>query len=331
MIDTEALSPFFGVIENVTDPEKLDRVQVRCFGYHTNNKQFIATDLLVWFFCTSSNQSSISGLGSNHSYVQGDTVFGFFIDKELQSGVIISSIKGIITEQTLSTMGFSDPESIYPLYVNESDVNRMARNENISKTIVGWKLNNTVKNIPSAKSGTWSEPQSDYDAKYPNNKVFETRSGHVVEYDDTQGHERISINHRTGSFVEFHPDGSKVDKTLGDSFEIDLSNKFIFINGNVNQVVTGNVQQNIMGEYYIKANKVIIDSDLDVLGVSKSTDHISSGVSGADHKHSQDVDSKGDIQQDTDEPLNKSSGFSKTSSDSFSAQLDMFDPEIRKS
>ena len=32
---------------------------------------------------------------------------------------------------------------------------------------------------------TFDEPVTTYDAKYPKNHVFESESGHIVEYDDT--------------------------------------------------------------------------------------------------------------------------------------------------
>ena len=43
------------------------------------------------------------------------------------------------------------------------------------------------------------------------NKVFETESGHIREYDDTSGHERIHERHRTGTSYEIDKDGNKVE------------------------------------------------------------------------------------------------------------------------
>ena len=65
---------------------------------------------------------------------------------------------------------------------------------------------------------TWSEPATPYDAQYPYNKVTQTESGHVVEFDDTPGAERIHVFHRSGSSVEMHPDGKVVCKLLGGGF-----------------------------------------------------------------------------------------------------------------
>jgi type VI secretion system (T6SS) baseplate-like injector VgrG len=56
-----------------------------------------------------------------------------------------------------------------------------------------------------------TEPVDPYAAVYPKNLVIKTSSGHLIEYDDSEGAERISITHGTSkSWLEFHPDGSVV-------------------------------------------------------------------------------------------------------------------------
>jgi hypothetical protein len=326
MIDT--FMPFFGCVENIDDPDKLDRIQVRCYGYHTDNKAFIPTDMLLWVSYNGGG-SGVSGIGlSGHGIVQGSTVFGFFLDKDLQIGYVLGTLKGKPSTKLMASMGFSDPDGVYPLYVNESDVNRIARNESIEKTIVGWKKNNRVTGIPGI-SGSWSEPETQYNTQYPKNYVFETESGHVIEYDDTPGAERISINHRTGTFDEYHPDGSKVSKVLGDSFQIFLGGSFIFINGDVNQVIKGNLNQNIMGNYTCKASQVTFDADVKILGRSEATDHISSGISGKSHRHTQNPDAGGHAQQPVNPPTGANGGFQKSGVSSYSVQFNPFDPNVR--
>lgn len=39
------------------------------------------------------------------------------------------------------------------------------------------------------------------------NQAFKTRSGHVIEYDDSPGKERISLLHKDGGFIELAPGG----------------------------------------------------------------------------------------------------------------------------
>lgn len=44
---------------------------------------------------------------------------------------------------------------------------------------------------------------------YPHNKVYQTDRGHYKEWDDTEGKERIREQHKSGTFYEMMPDGSR--------------------------------------------------------------------------------------------------------------------------
>ncbi|UOX40527.1 baseplate central spike complex protein [Aeromonas phage AhFM11] len=85
----------------------------------------------------------------------------------------------------------------------------------------------------------FKEPTSPYAAVYPYNKVFESERGHIQEFDDTPGHERIHTKHRSGTFEEIHPDGTKVQKIVGDDFYIIKNNQNVHVGGNLNFVVDG--------------------------------------------------------------------------------------------
>ena len=143
--------------------------------------------------------------------------------------------------QDLTTQGFQDPKGKYPSYTSESDTNRLSRGEEIEKTIVYKKETARIKNIPVAGSdATWSQPPNPYNAQYPHNQVRQTESGHLMEFDDTPGSERIQIYHRSGSFVEWDANGTKVNRIVGDSYEILERNGFIYINGNATCTINGN-------------------------------------------------------------------------------------------
>ena len=140
-------------------------------------------------------------------------------------------------------IGFRDPNNKYPLqnFINEPDTNRLARG--ISKgTVVPIKESNRVAGIPKAlDQGTFDEPSSSFSAKYPFNHVYETESGHVQEFDDTPGHERIHTYHRKGTFTEVDPNGTEVHHIVGDSYTIIDRNGCIFITGEANLTVNGNI------------------------------------------------------------------------------------------
>lgn len=86
----------------------------------------------------------------------------------------------------------------------------------------------------------WSEPASPYNAQFPYNKVQQTESGHIIELDDTPGAERVHVFHRSGSFVEFHPDGTVVMKQMKNGYSITMGDNHIKVGGNCHIAVDGN-------------------------------------------------------------------------------------------
>jgi len=133
------------------------------------------------------------------------------------------------------TKGFTDPEGKYPLrdYANEPDMNRLARGI-LDGTCFEFKDATRAQDIPLANGGSWSQPLSSYSATYPYNKVFETESGHVMEYDDSPLGERIHQYHRKGTFYEIDPNGSRITHIVGDDYHITDRNGNLYVAGNLN-------------------------------------------------------------------------------------------------
>ena len=147
-------------------------------------------------------------------------------------------------------IGFADPEGKYPLrdYMNEADTNRLARGI-IDGTSINYKDSTRRKNIPVANTeGTYDQPECAYNTIYPYNKVFETESGHIVEFDDSPDGERINLFHRKGTFVEIDPNGTQVNYIVGDSFQIIEKNGNIYVNGTANLTVSGPMNILIQGD-----------------------------------------------------------------------------------
>jgi GH24 family phage-related lysozyme (muramidase) len=136
-------------------------------------------------------------------------------------------------------IGFKDPKGVYPLYRNEPDTNRLARHENISKTIVLKKEAARERNVPIAGGGSWDQSHIPYNTQYPFNHVYESESGHVMEFDDTKNSERIHIYHKSGTFTEIDANGTQVNRIVGDGYEIYERHGFIHINGNANVTIDG--------------------------------------------------------------------------------------------
>jgi hypothetical protein len=111
-------------------------------------------------------------------------------------------------------------------------------------------LNPTVRQIfkDRKNSGSWSEPVTPYAAQFPYNHVQQTESGHVIELDDTPGAERVHVFHRSGSFIEFHPDGSVVYKCMKNGYRVTMADEHVKVAGNCHVAIDGN------STLYVKGN-----------------------------------------------------------------------------
>jgi hypothetical protein len=296
---------FFGKVEDRNDPMELGRLRVRVYGIHTPDKvkdQFkgIPTDELLWSQPVMGIRSAaMNGIGDSPSgAVEGTMVFGFFLDGRLaQDPFVLGTLAGIPVDGADPTQGFNDPKGVYPKYLNESDVSRLARTAYMTHPGLSAKFNNMVKDIPSgadeiANTGVpgssdtpgtkWSEPAPANSPRYPYNKVRETEAGHIEEYDDSPGAERMHWMHGpSGTYEEWRPDGSKSAKTNGDEVYIIIGNKKhmvsgdsqitivgnakILVQGNLNEQVNGNVQRFVKGNV---VEKIEGNFSRDVLGES---------------------------------------------------------------
>jgi len=258
---------WMGVVEDINDPEVIGRSRVRIAGYHTADKEVLPTVSLPWahpiFPITSASNrgkgSTVPGL------LPGSHVFGFFLDgTNAQQPVIMGSVPGINTEPNDPSVGFNDPyDKSNELYDGKSDVNILAieppgtqgdRPTSSKAPLIG--VDTAIDDF------SWDEPESPSNPSYPQNKVYESTSGHVVEIDDSPNSERIQVYHNSGSFVEFHPDGKLVIKSTNEGYDITLSNKHMFVAGSLDISALGNV--NIKAENFVfKGSKVLFDLDDD--------------------------------------------------------------------
>lgn len=152
------------------------------------------------------------------------------------------SSTGQQTSSSSQPVGFRDPNAKYPLadHLNEPDTNRLARNQKIGNTSVALKERLRHTAVPQANgTGTWSQSPVPYNAKYPFNNVWQSESGHVLEFDDTAGRERINLYHRKGTFTEIDHNGTQVNFIVGDGYQIYERNGFVHVSGALNVTVDG--------------------------------------------------------------------------------------------
>ena len=138
---------------------------------------------------------------------------------------------------------FSDPNNEYPKcdYTNQPDTNKLAAG-NIEKTVIEKRRTTRREDVPVVTGDPWDEPFPAFCAKYPYNQTFETEAGHIVEFDNTQGQERIHVYHKAGTFIEIDVNGSMVRKTIGDNYELIEHNNYLYTRGAHKLTVEGATQ-----------------------------------------------------------------------------------------
>ena len=256
---------FTGVVEDRQDPLKAGRLRVRILGAHTENKTILPTADLPWALCVLPiTASGISGIGQSATgLVEGSWVFGFFRDGHFrQEPIICGSLPGYPVSLANTSKGFNDASGVYPKYKDEPDVNRLAVNAKDSEgNEINPSLNLTIRretritgiatadfnsmitssgDIISPSDGTvWNQPAIPYNALYPYNHVYESESGHLQEFDDTPGAERIHIRHRTGSSIEYHPNGTRTDIIKGDQYTLTTGDNQVYIQGKSDTTING--------------------------------------------------------------------------------------------
>lgn len=133
----------------------------------------------------------------------------------------------------------------------------------------------------SRQSGTASQVNR---SQYPLNQINETESGHIIELDDTPGHQRILIKHNTGSGVELRNDGSVLIATApGGNREDGVQGSYTLVveadgslvfRGNLNIVCNGDFNLDVKGNYNVNVEG---DKNETITGSSKDRVHGNKG------------------------------------------------------
>lgn len=250
--------------------------------------------------------ASQSGVGpSPTGALEGTWVYGIFLDEqELQQPMVIGTLPGIYQDPADPSKGFFDPNGVYPLQegdvseLDEPSTTRLARDEDAEDHIhlinkrqnkddlgeiecaAGSRANTVItdKDDKYYARTTWVEPHPRFGGQdkefpegvtqstWPLNHVWHSESGHVLEVDDTPDGERIQVYHTKGSFIEMQPDGCVVAKTANNSYTIKLADDNVYVKGNVNLTVDGDMKtivhgdriEEVDGNYFLTVRKDMI-------------------------------------------------------------------------
>jgi hypothetical protein len=242
-----------GVVEDRQDPLKMGRCRVRCVGWHAENKMLLPTNALPWAI-------PILPLNNNNPYPpkEGDMVFGFFTDGENgQDPILVGVFPSIPLKGPNRQEAFNDgrdqgeldvapvkpneTRTNYPRFLDEPTTSRLARNDS--------DYPSPINESKAANKASKVEPNSYYNAKYPYNNVYESESGHALEFDDTKGAERVHLYHRSGSYIEWAANGDRSERIQRDKFTVVIGDEKVYVKGDVTIYVDGNVNMDVGGNF----------------------------------------------------------------------------------
>lgn len=291
---------WMGVVENRADPLGLGRCQVRIYGWHTGSLSDIPKEDLPWAhpvhalnaksFSTPKESEVVFGFfadGKNGQYpvmmgiIPGyetnlkDTGSGFH-DLRTEEDIKLSPKKPVSVEYptdgngvVINEANIADPVILetlrYPLDedLEKPTTPRTARYQDLGNTALFRRKQNLVKNIETADGLSWSEPYPAFNPLYPFNHTTETESGHIFELDDTPKNERIAITHRSGTYSEIYPSGSKVEKITRSNYQIVMADDSIYIMGRAAVTIDSDCLLKVLGDVKIEAGN---DVSLKVAG-----------------------------------------------------------------
>lgn len=210
------------VVDTAGDPQRLGRVRVKVYLTHDFG---VKTEDLLWSHVMMPTTSpSVAGVGDTPTLLVGSKVIGFYADgDDRRVGVVIG------------TMPFNPSDDVGS---PQHSLSFLARGEN---------------SVTKEKLGS-EEPDPAYAAEYSLNRVIQTRSGHVIELDDTPGAERIHIVHKSGTYAEINSTGRLAVGVKENSYEAVQGDRVIEIQGNARIFVKGNVNIGNDGDMNIATN-----------------------------------------------------------------------------
>jgi hypothetical protein len=149
--------------------------------------------------------------------------------------------------------GFEDFQGAFPLrqYAGKQSTNLEARGIEENKIPYG-----------GGDKGINLELLDQTSSEYPFNQVRRTIAGHVTEFDDTPGREKILIKHKSGTGLEFQPDGTILLYSSKNTVRVTAGDEKVIIEGDGDVTYHGNLKLRVDGNF-----------DLDVGGDFNVTTH----------------------------------------------------------
>ena len=154
-----------------------------------------------------------------------------------------AKVGSLAETQGIQHDGFFDPTGPYPRreYSGTQQTNRAARGIDENRLKLGGgaeRLDLEIDEFPASE--------------YTKNQVREFVSGHVTEYDDTPGRNRILIKHSSGTGIDMLPDGSIIINSTRNTIRISAGDEKVIIEGDGDIQYNGNLNLSVKGDYTLK-------------------------------------------------------------------------------
>ena len=238
---------YFGIVQDIKDPKKIGRVRVKVFDLHDS----INVSDLAWSqVLMPANVPARLGVGASVNLLVGTLVSCVPLDKMKQEFIVTGTLptNSDITTDDDTAIGGSAAET-----KSKPDNNSRVRGE---------------PDPHADESKGKYQPKSTYGPIYPHNNVMETESGHVKEYDDTPGAERITERHKSGTRYEIAANGSKIERIVRDNYQLILGHDTIEVRGNVKIYVNGDANIAVAKDLIAQVGNdmtTVVDGNADLL------------------------------------------------------------------
>lgn len=259
---------FLGEVVNIDDPDYLARVQVMIYGVHDR----IDHEDLPWaLVSTPTNEGGTMGYGNPLGIQVGARVIGLFLDgPDSQLPIVLGSIPKVefqYIEEKIEKDPRLNPtikESLNNHYRKDKGNPTYRSTNHLTHGFTGGFLGQAHPYYVENEIGVPDDP---YDPKYPNNKVYQTEGnnlnehfGHIKEYDDTAGKERIYERHSAGTFYQINPNGDLVLHVIGaedggNRYTVIANDDSLHVKGNVKIVVDNNADISVKGAATMSVGK----------------------------------------------------------------------------
>jgi hypothetical protein len=281
---------WIGVVENRQDPLKLGRCQVRFFGIHSDSLADIPSSSLPWAmpvhslntheFTTPKETDVVFGFFADGGSKQLPIMVGIIPGVETNApntgtgyhdlrdqGVIKLAPKYPVgrtyntdgTGIAIAEANIANNEVLESLrYPRSWDLNApsipsIAYGGLLDTDVMQSRINAPNPVIETANNQAWRKPPPTFDPKYPYNQAFRSESGHTLEFDDTPGAERVTLQHRSGTAYDVMPSGSKVEEIVRNNYKIVMADDHIHVMGHAYITVDSDVFIRANGDVFIES------------------------------------------------------------------------------